>query len=209
MMNPFDPRSLQKIYDRFASGYDRGRALFDNQVQLEHLRQRLSDRADVLDVGCGSGCPALRFFADYGHCVTGTDISSEMLALAARNVPEATLVQSESAALEFEEASFDLIISFYSLFHLEMKQQQRTFERFSKLLKPGGIAYFSLACEAYTGQAEFCGTKKFAGVELPYSHTTPDAYRVLFETTGFVVKSMETLSIGGETMLWVLIQTHS
>jgi ubiquinone/menaquinone biosynthesis C-methylase UbiE len=148
----------------------------------------------------------LRFFADSGHCATGTDISSEMLALAARNVPEAVLIQADSAALELEADSFDLITSFYSLFHLNLNHQQRAFEGFLKLLRPGGIAYFTLASEAYTGEAEFCGTKKFAGEELPYSHTTPEAYRVLLEKTGFVVESMEHLLIGGETMLWVLIQ---
>ncbi|MFA7256889.1 MAG: class I SAM-dependent methyltransferase [Kiritimatiellales bacterium] len=206
VMSRFEPEALRTVYDGFAPDYDRSRTLFDNRAQLWMLAERLPSRANVLDAGCGSGRPVLRFFADCGHRVTGTDISSAMLKLASRNVPEAALFEADSAALEFDAESFDLITSFYSLFHLKMKQQEEAFLGFLKLLRPGGVAYFTLACEAYTGEAEFCGTKEFSGVELPYSHTTPEAYRLLFEKTGFVVESMEPLQIGGETMLWVLIR---
>jgi len=61
-MNPFDAGQLQKIYDGFAPEYDRGRALFDNRAQLAMLAERISLQVDVLDAGCGSGMPVLRFF---------------------------------------------------------------------------------------------------------------------------------------------------
>lgn len=146
------------------------------------------------------------FFSERNCRVTGTDISPEMLALAARHSPDARLVLADSAELAFEAGSFDLITSFYSLFHLKMDRQVLAFARFFQLLRPGGLAYFTLASAEYTGTPEFCGTKIFAGVELPYSHVMPGAYRALFEKTGFAVESMEPLEIGGETMLWVLLR---
>ena len=201
-MNPFDIEHLSEIYDGFASAYDHGRAQFDNRAQLNRLADLIPSTADVLDVGCGSGIPVLSFFAARGCRVTGTDISHEMLTLAAQHVPDAQLIVANSANLDLKVESFDLITSFYSLFHLEMDKQTAAFAQFFKLLKPGGTAYFTLASERYTGMAEFCETKEFAGVNLPYSHITPAAYRSLFEQIGFVVESMEHLAIGGETMLW-------
>ena len=196
--------TLRRIYDGFAEGYDRGRDAFDNTAQLHHLAEGLPDGgADVLDAGCGSGYPVLRFFADRGHRVIGCDICPSMLALAARRVPEARLVQADTAALDFPDGSFDLITSFYSLFHLDMTAQKKSFLRFFRMLRRGGTAYFTLASEQYTGRPVFNGTKEFAGVELPYSHVTPEDYRGLLEDAGFQTVQMESLFIGGETMLWV------
>ena len=198
---------LDSIYDGFADDYDQGRAFFDNRAQLLMLAEKLSLCADVLEAGCGSGVPVLKFFAERGHRITGTDISSRMLELAAAQLPNARLIQTDSSSLEqLEPSSFDLITSFYSLFHLNMARQQRAFTCFHRLLRPGGWAYFTLASEAYTGYPEFDGTKVFAGVELPYAHITPEGYERMLQDIGFEVLSMEHLLIGDETMLWPLIR---
>jgi ubiquinone/menaquinone biosynthesis C-methylase UbiE len=202
-MHSTDIESLSKIYDGFAAGYDEGRAGFDNKEQLYRLIEGLPEQADVLDAGCGSGFPVLRFFADRGCRVTGSDICPSMLNLAAQKVPEARLVQADSAALDFPAESFDLITSFYSLFHLSMDAQEKALSGFARMLRLNGTAYFTLASEQYTGQATFSGTKEFAGVELPYSHMTPKEYSELLRRVGFSTIEMESLSIGGETMLWV------
>ncbi|MBC8207451.1 MAG: class I SAM-dependent methyltransferase [Kiritimatiellales bacterium] len=205
-MNPFASSRLSEIYDGFAPEYDRGRALFDNQSQLAMLAECIPGSADVLDVGCGSGMPVLNFSPERGDRVTGADISPAMLALAAQHVPAAQLIQADSAELNFNEKSFDLIVSFYSLFHLEVERQLQAFARFFGMLRPEGLACFTLASEKYTGALEFCGTKVFAGVELPYGHITPAAYREHLEEMGFTIESIEHRTIGGETMLWVLVK---
>jgi len=204
MIGSEDIEQLSRIYDGFANGYDRGRGAFDNTAQLHRLADELPGaNADILDAGCGSGYPVLRFFADRGHRVTGSDICPAMLALAARRVPEARLVLADTATLDFPVGSFDLITSFYSLFHLDMRAQKETFAGFFRMLRRGGSAYFTLASERYTGQPVFNGTKEFAGVELPYSHVTPEDYRRMLEEIGFSDIETDLLSIGGETMLWV------
>jgi len=202
-MSSVTVENLSAIYDGFTAGYDAGRAGFDNTEQLQRLTEGLPEQADVLDAGCGSGFPVLGFFADRGCRVTGSDICPSMLKLAARRVPEAQLVQADTAELDFPTESFDLITSFYSLFHLSMDAQEKAFLKFSRMLRLNGTAYFTLASEKYTGQPVFCGTKEFAGVELPYSHMTPEEYSELLKNCGFSSVEMEHLSIGGETMLWV------
>ena len=208
-MSSFETEELRDIYDRFAAGYDRGRTAFDNIAQLQMLAARIPDEADVLDAGRGSGAPVLKFFADGGHRISGADISSAMLELAAERVPSARLMEADSALLDFESESFDLITSFYSLFHLEMDAQRKAVAGFHRMLRPGGLAYFTLASERYTEAPVFCGTKVFEGAELPYSHVTPESYHRIFEEAGFIVEQMDHLLIGGEDMLWVLVEKES
>ncbi len=205
-MKSFELNRLQEIYDGLSADYDRGRALFDNRAQLEMLAEQISSDAEVLDAGCGSGNPVLCFFAEQGFSLTGTDISPSMLRLAEQQVPSARLIEADSASLNLDEDSFDLITSFYSLFHLEMEKQKQAFGCFFRMLRSGGLAYFTLASEKYTGLPEFCGTKRFADIELPYSHVRPEAYRSLLEGGGFRVERMDHRSVGGETMLWVLVR---
>lgn len=202
-MNLTSTEGLSRIYDAFADGYDRGRDAFDNTEQLHRLEEGLPNSADILDAGCGSGHPVLRFFADRRHRVTGSDICPSMLELAAKMVPEARLVQADSADLQLPDDCFDLITSFYSLFHLSMEAQERAFAGFFRMLRRGGTTYFTLASEKYTGQSVFEGTKEFAGVELPYSHIAPKDYCVMLAAIGFSAIRSEHLSIGGETMLWI------
>ncbi len=197
---------LAEIYDGFAEGYDTHRDEFNNRGQLEMLAAHIPEGASVLDAGCGSGYPVLRFFADRGCRVTGTDICPAMLELAAQRVPEAVLMEADSAMLDFPEASFDLIVSFYSMFHLPMEQQERAFSAFARILKPDGTVYCTLACAEYTGVPEFSGTREFAGVELPYHHVTPGAYRDLFSRVGLQTEQLDLLTIGGETMSWALLK---
>ena len=87
-----------------------------------------------------------------------------------------------------------------------MDKQLQAFDCFYQMLRSGGVAYFTLASKSYTGSDEFCGTQTFAGVDMPYHHVTPEAYRTLLEAIGFAVESMDFLCIGGDTMLWVLVQ---
>ena len=85
-----------------------------------------------------------------------------------------------------------------------MTAQQKAFSGFFRMLRDGGTAYFTLASQAYTGRPVFDGTKAFAGVELPYCHVTPENYKDVLKRAGFMSVEMEHLTLGGETMLWVL-----
>ena len=45
---------------------------------------------------------------------------------------------------------------------------------------------------------------EFEGVALPYAQLSPAEYRAALERSGFHEVRSEKLTIGGETMLWVL-----
>jgi SAM-dependent methyltransferase len=86
---------------------------------------RVADAAEieagnrVLDVGCGTGVlarEALRRVGPAGH-VVGLDLNEGMLVVAARTEPAIDWLQGDAAALPFEDASFDAVVSQFALMY--------------------------------------------------------------------------------------------
>ncbi len=86
--------------------------------------------AAVLEVGCGSGALSIRLAAEHGLAVTAVDVDPDEIrrarenasraASAARAKPE--FLVADVAALPFEDASFDLVVSTFSMHHWEDKK---------------------------------------------------------------------------------------
>jgi SAM-dependent methyltransferase len=74
-------------------------------------RIALAPGAKLLDIACGSGY-ALRLASEQGATVTGLDLTSELLAIAAERVPDATLVEDGMDRLPFAQESFDAAVGF-------------------------------------------------------------------------------------------------
>jgi len=75
-------------------------------------------KGKLLDLGCGAGEPFARFFVDQGWTVTGVDFSAQMLALAAKYVPEMKTIYADVREVEFTPNNFEAITAIYSLFHI-------------------------------------------------------------------------------------------
>ena len=84
----------------------------------EYIRSLLPSSKDIraLDVGCGAGFLTL-LLLELGCMVTGVDFSKEMLEQAQKNIREKgfdcgfELLQMDAQKLEFEDESFDFVIS--------------------------------------------------------------------------------------------------
>jgi ubiquinone/menaquinone biosynthesis C-methylase UbiE len=85
------------------------------------LLNALPPGAHVLELGCGVGLPATQRLAQR-FAVTGVDISAQHIALARRNVPAATFVQADMAALDFPPAGFDAVAAFFSIIHVPREE---------------------------------------------------------------------------------------
>lgn len=205
----FSAGYLKEKYDQMAESYMERRSLFDNTNQLKKLASLIPSGAKVLDLGCGTGLPVAKFFADRGYEVLGIDLSGRMIELAQKNVPNATFSIKNILQLDFNENYFDLIVSFYCLFHLKKENQKEAFNKIIRWLKIDGYSYFTLATKEYTGMDNFEGTIDFEGKLLPYSHYSLEEYKKIFPILGAEVISMEKLQVGGETMLWVLLEKLS
>ena len=73
--------------------------------------------------GCGSGAPADVEIARR-HAVTGVDISGAQIDLARQNVPAGTYIHGDAGSVKFPAASFDAVVSFYTLEHLPRHEHE-------------------------------------------------------------------------------------
>ena len=100
----------------------------------------------VLEVGCGSGALSLRLAARPGMTVTAVDVDPDEIrrardksaraASAGRAGPE--FLVADVARLPFADASFDLVVSTFSMHHWEHKGAG--LEEICRVLRPGSRA---------------------------------------------------------------------
>src|SRR5258705_7800203 len=95
---------------------------------------------DALDVGCGTGFLSLEL-ARRGHRVTGVDFAPQMLAEARRKAAsEQSLAvrfeEGDAEALQFSDASFDLVITRHVLWTLP--HPEAAIDEWMRVLRPGG-----------------------------------------------------------------------
>lgn len=110
---------------------------------FEFFCNSLSNGARVLDVGCGTGVPFAQFLVEKGYQVVGIDISSRMVQLAKKNVPQATFRELSMTDLDYEE-EFDGIVASYSMLLLDPSRFKIVAKKIANSLKKRGIFYLSL-----------------------------------------------------------------
>jgi SAM-dependent methyltransferase len=124
---PADTRSPEEATDRF--------------TDLLTERLRVSSGERVLDVGCGVGRPALRVASTTGAGVLGVTISRQQveqaseLAEAEGMADQVSFAYADGMDLPFEEGSFDAVLAFESIVHMDRATALREMTR---VLKPGG-----------------------------------------------------------------------
>ncbi len=99
---------------------------------------RSLDGCDVLDFGCGAGRLA-GWFQERGAGYSGVDLSSEMLALARRQYPDADFHRLDAAALPFPAERFDVAVSVTVLHHNPYETQRTLIAELLRVLRPGGL----------------------------------------------------------------------
>jgi ubiquinone/menaquinone biosynthesis C-methylase UbiE len=123
---------VKEYYDRRASEYDDwylGRGKFAHRVRPEWDAER-NDLVEVLqalpprrtlDAACGTGYLTQHLPGE----VTGIDQSEHMLTEAARQAPDATLVQGDALQLPFDDGAFERVFTGHFYGHLEDDDRRR------------------------------------------------------------------------------------
>jgi SAM-dependent methyltransferase len=127
-------------YDAIALRYAKWASEVESPA-LEWLRDldaRLSEKANVLDLGCGRGVPVTRQLARR-HRVTGVDISAVQIELARHHVPEASFVHGDALELDVAEGSLDAVVALYLFGHVPMDEQRELIGRIAVWLADGGL----------------------------------------------------------------------
>jgi ubiquinone/menaquinone biosynthesis C-methylase UbiE len=204
-----DPKRLvAQSYDRIAERYDAWTGASWNGDRARYgslLCERLSPGAHVLDLGCGSGVPVTR---ELGKCfaVSGVDISGRNIALARENVPNATFLQADMAALDFPPVSFDAVVAFYSIIHLPRDEHANLLCSIASWLRPGGLLVATMGASA----TEHGYEDDWLGAPMYWSHFDTATNRALVENAGLCLLEASESATDEDgvpvTFLWVVAQ---
>ncbi|WP_313294721.1 class I SAM-dependent methyltransferase [Pseudomonas sp.] len=97
------------LYDRHASIWNKLRANhFIDSKWIERFASLLTQSANVLDLGCGSGQPVARYLIETGASVVGVDSSKQMIALCSGQFPAQEWIHADMRTLALNR-QFDAI----------------------------------------------------------------------------------------------------
>lgn len=90
---------------------------------------------NVLDVGCGEG-RFCRMLAAHGIETMGVDPTPSLIAHAREADPQGAYIEAPAEQLPFEDASFDLVVSYLAL--IDIPDYRAGISEMTRVLKPGG-----------------------------------------------------------------------
>lgn len=132
----------------------------------------------ILDAGCGTGRLS-QLLQAYGS-VTGCDLSEEALACC-RQRGLTRLFRADLNNVQLRAASYDLITSIDTLYHLAIADEANVLARFQEALKPGGLLIINLVAH------EFLRSSHDVAVHTRRRYTRPEVVALL-EQAGFRVE---------------------
>ncbi|MBV8990541.1 MAG: class I SAM-dependent methyltransferase [Solirubrobacterales bacterium] len=123
---------MKRYYDTRAAEYDEwylGLGVFAQRdrpgwfQELDELEAAVAElpAAQTLDVACGTGYLTRHLRGE----ITALDQSEQMLAIARRRLPEATVVRADALALPFPDKAFERVFTGHFYGHLERSQRER------------------------------------------------------------------------------------
>jgi SAM-dependent methyltransferase len=125
--------SAQAWIDSMGERGDWGREHVLDPVMLGRVAAGSFERA--LDVGCGEG-RFCRILKAAGVAATGIDPTGPLLELARQRDPSGDYRPGVAEQLEFEPASFDLVVSYLTL--IDIVDFRKAIGEMARVLKPGG-----------------------------------------------------------------------
>lgn len=190
---------VTSAYDRIAHWFDRTRTRSLIELPyLDYLSGALREGASVLDLGCGTGEPILRYLVGREFELVGVDSSAAMLEIAQARFPRNRFALCDMRELHLDRR-FDAIVAWHSLFHLAPEAQRAMFPVFARHLQPGGLLLFTSGSEAGESWSEN------GGESLYHASLATDEYRSLLAAQGFQVLRhvLDDPDCGGATV-WIV-----
>lgn len=119
--------------------------LLSAKISYEHWHRyifasRFCSHKNILDIACGEGFGS-NFLSKNALTVTGVDISAEAIEHAIRKYNNETtkFIESGATSIPFDDESFDVVVSFETLEHLNRADQDLFLNEVVRVLKKEGI----------------------------------------------------------------------
>jgi tRNA (uracil-5-)-methyltransferase TRM9 len=130
-------------YEKIAEDFDATRKVF--WQELYFLGDYINDGDKVLDIGCGNG-RFLTVIKDKIFQYTGIDNSESLISYAQKwHGDKEKFICADALSLPFEDASFDVAVSFGVLHHIPSKKFRKQFlSEAHRVLKKDGIAIITV-----------------------------------------------------------------
>lgn len=137
-----DRNEIRRQWDAVSKTYAERRDPDGSDAALvSELLATLPEDPRVLDIGPGDGA---RTLTNLPVGSVGVDISREGLKLAAKNVPDAHLLQGEMTALPLADRSFDGLTAYHAVFHVPREEHPAVYREFARVLRPGSRLLMTL-----------------------------------------------------------------
>ncbi|RYD55142.1 MAG: class I SAM-dependent methyltransferase, partial [Sphingomonadales bacterium] len=133
----------------------------------------------ILDLGCGAGEPVGRYMIDRCYHITGVDISAKMIGFSRMRFPRHIWLHADMRKAVMSR-SFEGILAWDSLFHLNHDDQSAMLTRMAGWLEPGGAMLFNTG--PARGEAIGCQFDE----AIYHASLAPHDYRALFEELGLL-----------------------
>jgi len=175
---------IAKGYERIAAEFlaRRGKAGSTGGVGTSHVRawtQTLSPRAEVLDLGCGSGFPITKVLIDAGLRVSAVDASPTLVAAFRHNFPDIPVACETVEESTFFGRTFEATLAWGLWFLLPVAVQQELPRRLATILRPSGRLLMTAPAQPLTWLDGMTGEQ---------SHSLgAETYRQLLKEAGFLV----------------------
>lgn len=190
-------------------GYDKG--TYDQRYDRQSIRLECFEKCmceellslavsspKLLDLGCGVGLPYDGFFVKKGAKLTGVDISKRHVALARKNVPQAKFLLGDFFNKSIK-GRFDVITSFYAIFHIPRAEHAKLLKHIHALLKKDGHILITLGARSM----KMAVSKDFVGAPMAWSSYSVEKNKKLVRDAGFeIILSIEDHR--REDHLWIL-----
>lgn len=147
-----DKKLIVKLgYETYAKRQLGYRLLDDDFKHLTSLTDRLEKNARILDLGCGNGLPIDKYLVEKGFKVIGIDLSEEQIRQAKINIPSAEFKVMDMDNLDFENKSYEAVISFHSIYHLPRSGHEKLIKKIYDILVEGGYLMITMGTTDWEG----------------------------------------------------------
>lgn len=109
-----------------------------DRLLLDRFSGLLSNHSSICDAGCGPSGHIGKYLSEKGHKIIGIDISQRCIDIAASYQPEIDFKVMDMMDTDFNNDSFDGIVSFYSIIYTPKEYVCKIFTEFKRILKRGG-----------------------------------------------------------------------